>query len=110
MQSRCRNLTDPKNDIQTQTAITISDNKDKPMLIDSEMSNINYLLQRPNHNHDKRVNTEITQQLQRDFKDVFTKIGCFDGTFSIQVKPDSKPYQALLRHVAYALQKPFKEE
>ena len=34
----------------------------------------------------------------------------FDGTFSLQVKPDSKPYQVSLVHVAYALQKPFKEE
>ena len=50
------------------------------------------------------------QQLQRDFIDVFTKIGCFDQTFSLQVKPDSKSYQVPLRHVAYALQKPFKQE
>ena len=30
--------------------------------------------------------------------------------FSLQLKPDSKPYQVPPRHVAYALQKPFKEE
>ena len=28
----------------------------------------------------------------------------------LQLKPDSNPYQVLLRHVAYALQKPFKDE
>ena len=37
-------------------------------------------------------------------------IGCFEGTFSLQVKPDSKPYQAPPQCVAYALQKMFKEE
>ena len=36
---------------------------------------------------------------------------CSEGTFSLQLKPDSKPYQVPpLRHVAYALQNPFKDE
>ena len=39
------------------------------------------------------VSAEITQQLQREFKDVFDGIGCFNGTFSLQVQPDRKPYQ-----------------
>ena len=37
-------------------------------------------------------------------------IGYFEGTFSSQVKEGSKPYQASLRCVAFALQKAFKEE
>ena len=44
------------------------------------------------------------------FGDVFNGIGCFKGTFSLQLKPDSKPYQAPPRCLAYVLQKPFKEE
>ena len=36
---------------------------------------------------------------------MFNGIGHFEGTFSLQLKPDSKPYQAPPRHVAYALQK-----
>ena len=32
------------------------------------------------------------------------------GTFSLQIEPDSKPYQAPLRCMAYTLQKPFQEE
>ena len=44
------------------------------------------------------------------FEDVFSQLGCFDGTFSLQVKPDSKLNQKPLRHVAYALQNPFREE
>ena len=41
---------------------------------------------------------------------MFDGIGCFKDTFSLQLKPDSKPYQAPLRYVVYALQKLFKEE
>ena len=41
---------------------------------------------------------------------MFNGIWCFEGTFPLQLKPDSKPYQVPPRHVAYALQKPFKEE
>ena len=44
------------------------------------------------------------------FDNIFNGIGCFKGTFSLQPKPDSKPYQAPPRCVAYALQKPFKDE
>ena len=40
---------------------------------------------------------------------MFTGIGCFKGTFSIQVKDDAKPYLVPLRHVAYALQETFKK-
>ena len=57
-----------------------------------------------------KKSAEITQQQQRDFEDVFNRIGCFDGTFSLQLKPDNKSYQASLGHVAYALQTPFKKE
>ena len=48
--------------------------------------------------------------MHNTFRDVFHGIGCFKGTFCLQLKPDSKPYQVPPRHVAYALQKPFKEE
>ena len=40
----------------------------------------------------------------------FNGKGCFNGTFSLQVKPDSKPYQVPPRCIAYALQWPLKEE
>ena len=44
------------------------------------------------------------------FDNVFNGIGCFKGTFSLQLKPDSKPHQAPPIHVAYVLQKQFKDE
>ena len=58
----------------------------------------------------RKGSAEIIQQLHKDFEDVFNDIGCFDGTLSLQLKPDSKPYQVPLRCMAYVLQKPFEEE
>ena len=52
----------------------------------------------------------LQSKYNKDFDDVFNSIGCIEGTFSLQLKPDSKPYQALLRCMAYALQKPFQDE
>ena len=45
-----------------------------------------------------------------EFKDIFIGRGCFDGLVSLPAKANSNPYQAPPRCVAYALQKPFKEE
>ena len=56
-------------------------NEDKPMVIDKEPNTINCFLPGLNQDNDKRVSAEIRQQLQRDFKDVFNGIDCFDGTF-----------------------------
>ena len=52
----------------------------------------------------------MTQKIHNTYGNVFNGIECFEGMFSLQLKPDSKPYQASLRCMAYALQKPFKEE
>ena len=51
----------------------------------------------------------MTQKIHDTFGNIFNGIGCFEDTFSLQLKPDSKPYQAPPRHVANKLQ-PFKEE
>ena len=86
----------------------ISDNIN-PMVINNNNIKINYFHSGPGQEAHWRASAKITQQLQKEFKDVFTWIGCFGGTFSLQLKAASKPYQAELRHMAYALQKPFKE-
>ena len=52
----------------------------------------------------------MMQKIYKTFGNVFNGVGCFEGTFSLQRKPDSKPYQAPLRLMAYVPQKPFKEE
>ena len=95
--------------MHTQVAFTNlkSNNADKLKVNNNEN---NYYL--PDHNqvNDKTVSAEITKQLQRDFKDVFSRIGCLHKMFLLQVKPDSNPYQAPLKCAAYALQKPFKQK
>ena len=70
----------------------------------------NYFLSLPNIMADKRKNSELTQRVHNIFNNVFNAIGCFQGTFSLQLKPNSKPYQAPPRHATYVLQRPFKKE
>ena len=70
----------------------------------------NYFLSSPNVETDKRKSIKLMWEMHNIFGHVFNGIGCFEGTFSLQLKPDSKPSQVPPRHVAYALQKPFKEE
>ena len=68
------------------------------------------MLSSPNIEVNKRKSTELTQKIHNVFDNVFNGTGCFEGTFSLQLKPNSKPYQVPLKHVAYVLQKPFKDE
>ena len=53
-----------------------------------------YFLLCPKYETDKRKSAELTQQIHKEFDNVFNGIGCFEGTFSLQLKPDSRPYQA----------------
>ena len=71
---------------------------------------INYFHSSNNIDAEKRSSIDMTQSIHSRFGDIFNGIGCFKGTFSLQLKPDSKPYQVPPRHVAYVLQEPFKEE
>ena len=71
---------------------------------------INYFHSSNNIDADKRTSIAMMQKIHTRFGNVFNGIGCFKGTFSLQLKPDNKPYQAPPKHVAYVLQEPFKEE
>ena len=71
---------------------------------------INYFYSSNNTDADKSKSAAITQRIHEMYGEVFNGIGCFKGTFSLQLKLDSKPYQVPSRHIAYVLQKPFKEE
>ena len=73
-------------------------------------NSVNYFFSSSNIMANKKQSSEMTQKIHNRFGNVFNGIGCFEGTFSLQLKPDSKPYQAPPRHVAYELQKPFREE
>ena len=68
------------------------------------------MLSSPNIEIDKRKSSKLTQKIYNVFDNVFNGIGCFEGTFLLQLKPESKPYQAPPLCVAYALQNPFKDE
>ena len=61
-------------------------------------------------NADKKASAECIWSMQCAFNDVFTEIGCFKGTFSLQVKEGARSYQAPLSHAVYMLQKPFKDD
>ena len=52
----------------------------------------------------------IRNRIHIEFNDLFPGIWCFEGTFSLQVKEGSHPYQAPTGRVAYTLSKPLKEE
>ena len=54
---------------------------------------IRYFLHGPSRESDRKASVKITKQLQKEFEDVFTGIECFDGMFSLQIKPHRKPYQ-----------------
>ena len=49
----------------------------------------------PSSESNKRKGDESTQQIHKEFEDVFNGIGCLEGTFSLQPKSNSKPYQEL---------------
>ena len=71
---------------------------------------INYFYSSNNTDRDKSKSAAMTQRIHEMYSEVFNGIECFKGTFSLQLKLDSKPYQAPQRCVAYALQKLFKEK
>ena len=71
---------------------------------------INYFYSSKDEVTDKRKSSIMTQKIHDTFGNMFNSIVCFEGTFSLQLRPDSKPYQAPPRCIAYALQKPLWEE
>ena len=71
---------------------------------------INYFYSSNNTDTDKNKSAAMTQRIHEMYGEVFNGIGCFKGTFSLQLKLDSMPYHMLPRCITYALQKPFKEE
>ena len=78
-------------------------------MVTSDNSKINYFLPSSNKEAKRMVSTKTAKQLHSKFKDAFTGIGWFESTLSLQVKADSKSYQAPPWHVKYALKTPFKE-
>ena len=88
----------------------LRDNKTKATVDTKSHKATEYIFSGANYERNKKKSAESIQQIHKEFADVFHGIGCFEGTFSLQLKPDSKPYLAPLRCMVYALQKPFWEE
>ena len=63
---------------------------------DTPIDAINYFASSSNTDADKRKSNEMMHIIHDKFGDVFNGIGCFKGTFPLQLKPDSRPYQAPL--------------
>ena len=58
--------------------------------------------------YDMAASAKITKEIHDKCNNVFTELWYFEDMFRLQVKEGTKPYWALQRHVAYALQEPFK--
>ena len=52
---------------------------------------INYFHSLNNIDADKRSSITMMQRIHTRFGDIFNGIGCYEGTFSLQLKPDIKP-------------------
>ena len=68
----------------------LRDNKTKAMVDTKSHKKTECFHSGPNYESDKK-SAESTQQIHKDFDNIFNNIGYFEGTLSLQVKPDSKP-------------------
>ena len=69
---------------------------------------LDYFHSSDNKEADKRARETITSRIDNAFNDLFSGIGCFEGT-SLQIKEGNCLYQAPPRRVSYTLQQPLKE-
>ena len=93
----CANTDSISNSINNSTKSMVDTNKSK------QNKPSKYFLLVPSYNTGKRKSTELKQQIHKEFNIVFNGIGCFEGTFSLQLKLDNRLYQAPPRHMAYVL-------
>ena len=61
-------------------------NSKKPMVETKSNKTTEYFLSGPTYESNKKRSAQATQQIHIDFDDVFNGIGCFEGTFSLQIK------------------------
>ena len=55
---------------------------------------------------DRRTSAQTTCGMHSEYSSELARIGCFKGTFSLQIKDDMKPYQALPRCIGCAVHEP----
>ena len=68
-----------------------TNNSSKSVVNNNSNKSTNYFLSGSNFDLDKEKSAELTQEINWEFNDVFNGIGCFEGTFSLQLKPDMRP-------------------
>ena len=56
-----------------------------------------YFNSKDNKEPDYKASEAITNRRHNEFKNIFSGIECFEGTFYLQVKEGNHPYQAPLR-------------
>ena len=67
-----------------------------PMVNNNNNCIVDNFLEGKNKAVDKSASAKLTKLIKKKFLDVFISgIGCFIGTFWLQVKDESKPYQRL---------------
>ena len=57
------------------------------------IKSINYFFSLANIDEDKRKSSDMIQKIHDTFGNIFNGVECFEGTFFLQLGPDSKPYQ-----------------
>ena len=84
---------DPKQQtVKAEKCCITIDNRIKPMVKSRLSETTELFLSGLSYDSNKKRSAETTQQVHKEFKDVFNGIVCFDGTFSLQIKLDSKPF------------------
>ena len=79
--------------INTDSISKSGNNSKKSMVKNNPGKPTNYFIAGPSCESVKRKSAESTQQIHKEFEDVLNSIGCFRGTFSLQLKTNSKLYQ-----------------
>ena len=64
---------------------------------------LDYFWSSINRAADKRVSQVLMQKIHNEFSNVFSGVGCFEGTFRLQVKEGSKPYQTQKQQIILPL-------
>ena len=82
--SQSRKLAELRNVTPTWTAVQNQEIiKQRQWLKTKSYKTTEYFLSGLYHESDKKKSDESTQQIHKDFDDVFNGIGCFEGTFSL---------------------------
>ena len=81
-----------KNCANTDTDVTTKQDANGQNGQNNTSKSINYFFSLADIDGDKRKSGAMLQKIHDTFGDIFNGIGYFEGIFSLQLKPNSKPY------------------